>query len=285
MRISHYITIAVAIVLIAALFFWGNTIPPKVKNEKTGMPSLEEAAAMQKTHTATPASFDSIYNVAKNALPQHAKEEITSLEKDIQNKADSTAMTPQIEELAKVWQEHKQLPVAAYYYMLSGKLVNSEKKLNFAAQLFLDLARKAQSESVQAWEGEMAIDGFKRVLEINPENDTATVSLAECYIGMGQTMQGVLTLRDFTAKKPDNVPANLLLGQQGIVSGQLDKAMGRFNKVLTLEPDNIEAMLGLAEVYKNKGDKTKAVEILEKAKKTMNNPEFSKDIDNYIKSF
>ena len=249
------------------------------------MPTIEEAAAMQKTHHTHPASFDSILRAATTELPQHAKEEVALAEKEIASQPDSASMTVGFDKLAKVWQEHKQLPVAAYYYMYAGKLVNSEKKLNFAAQLFLDLARKSTSESVQAWEGQMAIDGFKQVLAINPENDTATVNLAECYIGIGETMQGVLMLREFTTKKPDNIPANLILGQQGIISGQFDKAILRFNNVLGREPENIEALLGLAEVYKNKGDKNKAVEILERTKKIMNNPDFTKDIDNYIKSF
>ena len=284
MRPVHYISIFVALAVIAALYFGGNTKPPKPEggNKK---PTIEEAAAMQKTHLAHAASFDSILTAAKNELPEHAKDEVKNAETQIASRTDSASMAPDFEQLAKIWQEHKQLPVAAYYYMYAGKLVNSEKKLNFAAQLFLDLARRSTSESVQAWEGQMAIDGFKRVLAINPNNDTATVNLAECYIGVGETMQGVLTLRDFTAKKPDNIPANLILGQQGIVSGQFDKAALRFDNVLKQDPENIEAMLGLAEVYKSKGDKTKAVEVLERAKKTMSNPDFSKDIDNYIKSF
>ncbi|HTN45105.1 MAG TPA: tetratricopeptide repeat protein [Flavipsychrobacter sp.] len=284
MRPVHYIVIAAALSVVAALFYLGNTTPPKPQGDKK-MPSIEDAAAMQRSHVAHPASFDSLLEAARKELPEHAKEEVAAVEKSIAAYKDSASMAGEFEKLAKVWQEHKQLPIAANYYLYAGKLANSEKKLTFAAQLFLDLARKSHSESVQAWEGQMAIEGFEKVLAINPENDTATVSLAECYIGTGQTMQGVLLLRDFTAKKPDNIPANLILGQQGIVSGQLDKALLRFENVLDKDPENMEALLGIAEVHKNKGNKVKAVEALERAKKIMNNPDFSKDIDNYIKSF
>ena len=157
--------------------------------------------------------------------------------------------------------------------------------LSFAAQLFLGLARKANSESMQAWAGQMAIEGFNYALRLDPENDTIKVNLAECYIGTGETMQGVMMLRDVTEKNPENVPANLILGQQGIVSGQFDKAIERFQKVLRAEPENLEALLGMAEAYKNKGDKQKAIQLLEQAKQLMNNPEFSKDVDDYIKTF
>lgn len=280
LRPIHYIAVIAALALTAGLYFGVKTTPPK--KPKAQQP-MNEAASHAMPHAVL--SFDSLLTATKKTLPAHAQEEVASAEKAIANITDSSKMSPALEQLAQVWQEHREYPIAAYYYLVSGKLANSEKKLNFAAQLFLDLARRSSSEALQAWEGQMAIDGFKGVLALNPENDTATVNLAECYIGVGETMQGVMMLRDFSQKRPDNIPANLILGQQGIVSGQLDKAADRFQKVLAKDANNIEAMLGLAEVYKNKGEKAKAVEILERAKKTMDNPEFSKDIDNYIKTF
>src|SRR5690606_20055438 len=133
--------------------------------------------------------------------------------------------------IADNWMGHNQKPVAAHYYLQAAKLENSEKKLTFAARLFLELVRKAPSEDIQAWEGQQAIEGFQRALRINPENDSAKLSLAECYIGTGATMEGVMLLREITEKDPDNITANLILGQQGIVSGQFDKAISRFETV------------------------------------------------------
>ena len=198
---------------------------------------------------------------------------------------DSSRMAVVFDTLGRIWQDHGQIPLAAYYYLQSGKLENSEKKLTFAAQLFLELARKATSEGMQVWEGQLAIEGFSAAQKLNPANETTKVGLAECLIGTGETMQGVMLLREVTEKNPDNVPANLILGQQGIVSGQFDRAAARFEAVLRKEPENLEALLGLAEVYKNQGNKAKAIELLERSKKVMNNPEFSKDINEYIKSF
>ncbi len=280
MRPVHYITIVGAIALAAILYFAGNTVPPKKPGAEA--PVAEGSHA---PHAVKPASFDSILSAAKQHLPQHAADEVKAIENELTAIRDSSRMAVVFDTLARVWQEHKEIPIAAYYYMLAAKLENSEKKLTFAAQLFLDLARKAKSEDVQAWEGQMAIDGFNRALKINPDNDTTKVNLAECYIGTGETMQGVMMLREVTVKDPDNITANLILGQQGIVSGQFDRAIGRFERVVKKEPKNVEGLLGLAEAYKGKGDKQKAIDLLEQSKKVMNNPEFSKDIDQYINSF
>jgi len=280
LRTVHFISVLAAAALVAILYFGVNTVPPKKAGE-TASASQAEAAS----HNARPASFDSILSAARRQLPAHAAEEVSHIENQLAAIGDSSQMAAVFDTLAKIWQDHKQIHLAAYYYLKAGKLENSEEKLNFAAQLFLDLARKADSESMQAWYGQMAIAGFKDALEINPNNETSQVNLAECYIGTGQTMEGVFLLRDITEKHPENVRANLILGQQGIVSGQLDKAIERFEKVLNKEPKSVEALLGLAEAYKNKGDKQKAIDLLEHSKEVMNHPEYSKDIDQYIKTF
>lgn len=232
------------------------------------------------------ASFDSILNAATKQLPGHAITEMDTIRKNIQATRDSSRMAFSFKHLAQVWQEHKQLPVAAYYYAKSAKLENSEKNLNFAGQFFLDLTHETQSSSVQAWEAQQAVSCFQRSLDINPNNDTVKMALAAAYIeGTGETMQGVQLLLGITREKPDNVPANLMLGRLSIQSGQYDKAIGRFETVLKTEPRNTEAMYFLAEAYKGKGNKEKAIELFEQCKKIVNKPEFSKDIDQYINSF
>lgn len=233
-----------------------------------------------------PASFDSILSASRAQLPAHAAEEVKSAEKGIAALSDSAAMAPLFTSLAKIWQEHKQLPVAAYYYATAAKLENSEKNLNFAGQFFLGLMHDAGSASVQVWEAQQAVACLKRSLELDPGNDTTKMALAAGYIeGTGETMQGVQLLLGITREKPDNVPANLMLGRLSIQSGQFDKALGRFETVLKQEPKNTEALYFLAEAYKGKGNKQKAIELFEKCKAIVNKPEFSKDIDNYITSF
>ena len=126
---------------------------------------------------------------------------------------------------------------------------------------------------------------FEHIIKLNPNNDTAKIGLAECYFGTGAAMKGVVVLKEITNKEPDNIPANLLLGQQGLISGQFEKAKLRFETVLKKEPKNLEAMLGLAEAYKELGEKDKAVKLLENFKLLVNNPAIAKDVDAYIKTF
>lgn len=242
--------------------------------------------AQEQPHAVHAASFDSIFTASRKQLPEHAAAEIKDIEKELGAIRDSSRMAPVFTSLAKTWQQHKQLPVAAYYYAKAAKLENSEKKLNFAGQFFLDLLHEAGSPEVQMWMAQQAVACFKQSLEVNPNNDTTKMALAAGYIeGTGETMAGVQLLLGITREKPDNIPATLMLGRMSIQSGQYDKAIQRYETVLKLEPKNTEALYFLAEAYKGKGDKAKAIELLEECKKIVNKPEFSKDIDNYINSF
>lgn len=271
--------------MIAVLYWLGNTVPPPKKTSE----APEARGPMQggmPAQTVEPASVDSIMTASEKQLPGHALQEIKSIQAKIGAISDSSHMAPFFIQEAKVWQEHKQLPVAAYFYAKGAKLEKSEKNLNFAGQLFLDLMHQSTSAPVQVWEAQEAIACLQRSLELNPNNDTVKMALASGYIeGAGQTMQGVQLLLGITREKPDNVPANLMLGRLSIQSGQYDKAIGRFETVLKQEPKNTEALYFLAEAYKGKGNKEKAIELLEQCKKIVNKAAFNKDIDEYIKSF
>jgi DNA-binding SARP family transcriptional activator len=65
----------------------------------------------------------------------------------------------------------------------------------------------------------------------------------------------------------------------GIESGQFDKAIERLTTVVRHQPANIEALLRLAEVHQQKGDKADAIRYYEAAKKLIINPEIIRDIE------
>lgn len=244
------------------------------------------AAGMSNAAPVMPASFDSILAASRAKLPAAAADSVKAIENKIAAIRDSSQMAVLFFQLAVVWQNENQKPVAAYYSAKGAKLENSEKKLTFAGQFFLDLMQEDTTPSVQLWEAQEAISCLQRSVELDPNNDTAKIALASCYVeGTGETMQGVQLLLGIVRDKPDDIPANMLLGKLAVQSGQYEKAIGRFTTILRQQPKNTEAMYFMAAAYKGKGDKGKAIELLEECKRIVNKPEFSKDIDKYINSF
>jgi len=276
LRVTHYITLAVAIALIALLYWGGKTVPPA---DKAGAKKAPAAGAMaQGPNTMKPASFDSIVTASRRQLPKTAVDTVLTIENELTAIRDSSRMASVFIRLSGIWKRNNVATVATYYAAKAAKLENSEKKLTFAGQNFLELMGNESSPSVQMWEAREAVGCLEQSLQINPDNEDTKLALAEGYIeGTGEPMRGVQILLAITREKPDDVAANMLLGKMSIQSAQ-------FETVLKQEPENKEALYFLAQAYEGTGNKKKAIELLEKCKLLVNNPEFSKEIDKHINS-
>ena len=242
-------------------------------------------AVAQGPNTMKPASFDSLMAASVVQLPKTVADTVKSIENELTAIRDSTRMAVAFTKLSKIWERNKQLHMAAWYSAKAAKLENSEKKLTFAGQFFLQLMENEGAPSMQAWDAGEAVSCLEQSLKINPDNEETKLALATGYIeGTGEPMRGVQILLAITREKPDDVAANLLLGKMSIQSGQFDKAVLRFETVLKREPENKEALFFLAQAYEGKGNKQKAIELLEKCKKLVNDPGFSNEIEQKINS-
>ena len=280
MRAAHYITLAIAIALIALLYWGGNTVPP-AKKPGAGAPPMA-GAMTQGPNTMKAASFDSIEAVSRKQLPKTAVDTVTTIGNELTAMRDSSRMASVFIRLSGVWERNKVMSVATYYYGKAAKLENSEKKLTFAGQNFLQLMENESSPSVQMWEAREAVTCLEQSLKIAPDNEDTKLALATGYMSTGEPMRGVQILLALTKEKPDDVAANMQLGKMSIESGQFDKAIGRLETVLKVEPENKEATYFLAQAYEGTGNKQKAIALLERCKQLVNNPEFSKEIDQHI---
>lgn len=282
MKATHYITIASAIALIVLLYWGGNTVPPakpKVENQPGA------GAMAQGPNTMKPASFDSLLSASRRQLPKTAADSIKTIENELAANQDSSRMAVVFSQLSGVWGRNGSPAIANYYGGIAAKLEKSQKKLTFAAQYFLQLMQEENSPSVQVWEAGQAAWCAGQALSIDSTNEDARLALASAYIeGTGEPMKGVQILRGITSEKPDDIPANMLLGRMSIQSGQFDKAVKRFEVVIRQEPDNKEAVYFMAQAYEGTGDKQKAIEMLTRCKKLVNKPEFSAEIDKKINS-
>jgi tetratricopeptide (TPR) repeat protein len=285
LQVKHYITIAVAIALIALLYWGGNTIPPLKKPAAEMQRPNSGGAVTQGPNTMKAASFDSILAESRKQLPKTAADSVKNIENELTAMRDSSHMAAIFMRLSGVWQRNHQVHAATYYRAKAAKLENSEKNLTFAGQIFLQLMEEEQSSSMHAWDAGQAISCLEQSFKIDSNNEETKLALATGYReGGGEPMRGVQILLAITREKPDDIPANMLLGRMSIQSGQFEKAIGRFETVLRQEPENKEALYFLAQAWEGKGDKKKAIELLEKCKKVVNDPGFSKEIDQHINS-
>lgn len=128
-----------------------------------------------------------------------------------------------------------------------------------------------------------AIRCFRKGLKLEPNNTDARIMLASCFVeGTNQPMEGISLLKEIEKTDSNNVKLQLSFAFFSVKSGQLDKAITRFNKVLQVDSNYIEAYLHLADAYEQRGETEKTIEALEKYSAKTTDPTAKVEIDKYI---
>ncbi|RYF80228.1 MAG: tetratricopeptide repeat protein [Chitinophagaceae bacterium] len=270
---------AIGLALTVSLFYFGRTSVPK------------KPLPADTTTTATQ-SFD-IQKFIDSATTQLTPAQVlyvTELENGITRGDVPTQQKQALGGLANFWKDSAKLFEPYVYYLSEqAKLDNSEKNLTFAAQLILENLRAEHDAAKLEWKSTRAIELFERAIQLNPNNDDLRIGLGSCYVfGKGrsgdpqQTMKGIQELLVVARKDSSNMKAQFVLGVGGFVSGQYDKAIERFHKVVAAQPDNLEAVAFLADTYAAHGNKAEAVKWYNVSKRMVNNPAYSKQVDERI---
>ena len=279
MRKQQWILISTAILLFLGLYLFGNTINPDKPAAPTGDASVKPASNI---------NTKDVLLKYKQGLNAAQLQKLTQLENSVVRGDVHNQQVHIYHQLASYWMDtlHKE-EIGAYYAGEAAKLENSEKSLTFAAHLLLDDMMSTDDASMQHWLATQAKELFEIALKLNPQNDSSKIGLGACYMFGNiseNPMQGILAIKEIADKNPDNLYAQMMLGLGGIQSGQYDKAIERFLNVINKQPDNIEAILNLAQVYDRQNDKTNAIKWYKEALKYVQVPEARNEIEARIKS-
>lgn len=272
MKKQQIFLVGSGVMLFCLIYFFGRTIPPK-KNPGAA---------------ATPASskeidINSILAASRQQLSTSQQAYVAQLETAVVRGDVKEQQMKVYRQLAAFWRDsaHLLLPYG-YYSAEAAKLENSQKSLTFAAQFFLDGIRRQDNPDLQRWMALEAKELFEKALKIAPANDSLKVGLGSCYLfgNISESpMEGITMIREVAERDPSNMYAQFMLGMGDMISGQFDKAIDRLTKVVQHEPDNVEAILVLAEANERKGDKANAVKWYQTSKKYIHNADIVKEID------
>jgi tetratricopeptide (TPR) repeat protein len=273
---QQLILVSSGVGLLCLIYFFGNTIPPKKS------PGAVAAAAGTKE-----ISFKTILEASRQQLTPAQQAYVAQLETGVVRGDVKEQQIKVYKQLADFWKDsaHLLLPYA-YYSAEAAKLENSQKSLTFAAQFLLEGIRRQENPDLQRWMATEAKGLFEKALQLAPNNDSLKVGLGSAILfgNLGEgPMAGIAKIREVAERDPENMYAQFMLGLGGMISGQFDKAADRLLKVVHHQPENIEAILMLADAYEQQKDKANAVKWYNEAKKHIQNAELMKEIDERIK--
>lgn len=224
-----------------------------------------DAAEEEHVHTAPEGQVlntDLLLKSAKGALDSTQKQALAHLEQSL--KVSGEGDTAALDALGRFW-DRNQIPAAsAIWFERKALTVKSERSYLDAAYRYFDAFRMAGDTGVRGMLVDKAILNYEKVLELNPGNLNAKTDLGACYAeGTAEPMKGIMLLREVVSADPKHEMAQYNLGMLSVKSGQLDKAIERFNTVLEINPSRNEVNFFLGQVYIQKGDTALAIRTLE----------------------
>ncbi len=260
MKKPQWITIGIAVLLTTGIFIFGRTVPKK-KTVAVAEHSPDDGHDHRVVES--PITIDTILNLAKKQLTIEQVVRLNTLENSISRGDVRDQQLHVYHQLARFWADSAQVfEPYAWYSAEAARLENSEKTLTFAARLFLDNLQNDEIVPRRQWKAMQAKDLFERSLKINPDNDSAKVGLGACYLFgniSDAPMEGIIKIREVIEKDSTNLYAQMMLVKGSLISGQYDKAISRLETINRMKPDDIDAMLLLAEVYERMTDKKNAI--------------------------
>lgn len=195
-------------------------------------------------------------------------------------------------QLAGFWKDSVPNPILHYYYASElAKLDNTEKSLTFAGHSILGYLPFEQNHDFQHWLADRGKELFDKALLINSSNDSTVVGIGGCIMygahsgEQDNPMEGILKVRGVAERDSSNMFAQYMLGVGGIISGQFDKAIERFEKVAASGKGNhIEVLFKLAEACERAGKLEKAAATYEEIEREVANPAMKEELKKRIKT-
>ena len=130
-----------------------------------------------------------------------------------------------------------------------------------SAEKFIESGKALMSEG----EYDKARLEFRNAIQINPTEAEPYYQLSLIDEKNQKWKEMYANLRAAQSLDPDNPKIMLKLGQMEVVTGQIEEALSSAEKVLAIEPDNIEAILLRANAFmkqQNFGQAQKDIEVI-----------------------
>lgn len=272
MKRNQIIVISACALLLIVIYFFGNTIKPKDQNATPPMAGGNGHAQPQQQQAEALNIEEYISSVNAAIKDQKLREKIEMLNNQKMYK-------PLIGEYQKL---DKPLAVA-YYTVKVAEMENSKETYVNAGDYNSMLIQTAPDDKARRYLAGNILECYQKAAAMDTGNTDYQIKLANAYLMEGsQPMQGVQILLGIVQRDSTNVDAQMTLGKFGLISGQIDKAIARFEKILYLHPQNTDALLMLAQAYDAQGNKGKELETLQKCRRAVKDTTVLREIDNVI---
>jgi tetratricopeptide (TPR) repeat protein len=216
-------------------------------------------------------SPNTLVDRARSLLSDDDKAYIQSLEFERKQAQDDSTSLFYLEQLASNWYARKHEEVSGIYAQEIAEKTDTEDAWSITGTTFALCVQRTQDADIKEFCFNRATKAFEKAISFNPENVEHQVNLALVYVEKPleeNPMKGIMMLLDLNKKFPENITVLNQLGKLGFETNQLEKAIGRFTKVLSIDPQNRDANCFLYQIYSKQGNESLAKKHLEECNRT-----------------
>ncbi|WPP53501.1 tetratricopeptide repeat protein [Catalinimonas niigatensis] len=216
------------------------------------------------------------------SISEEVKTELTKLREAYKNSKNSENFTNFANSLIDRFAAANQYDSAARYAEELASIEPEVPHLRKAADMYYEAFTYAMEAEKTARMGEKARYFYEQVMTQDPADLDAKAKMAMTYVSSSTPMQGIQMLREVLEEDENNEMAIYNLGLLSMQSQQYDKAIDRFEKLVKLEPDNLQAQFLLGVSYFETGEKEKAKIQLLRVKEMDEDPSVQASVDEYL---
>ena len=222
-------------------------------------PRTKPAEAGKRTESPSAAAMGNIRSVEL-----YRDMALKTLELKQKEQHDSFLKEKRFDSLQAFWTRAKRQDLSALAAEYNAISTGKASDYFTAGTRYYNSVRFTDDESERPVLYQAAIRSFSEGLKKEPGNSDARIMIASCYVEGGQEpMKGIRLLQEVEKTDSNNVKLQLSFAFFSVKSGQLDKAIYRFKKVLQIDSTYIEAYLHLADAYEQKQDTEGTIKMLE----------------------
>ena len=243
-------------------------LPKAVVENDAEMSSPTAASANGAGHQEVPTGLQQTINQYRTQLAGGVTDQKTAIF------ADS---------LAELYQNAGRYDSAAAYFEQAASFIGTEASILKSAEAYYQAFSFSVDNAKSKVLAEKARQFFSALLEKKPAQPDLKVKLAMTFMVSEGPMQGIAMLREVLEKYPEHEQALLNMGILSIRSGQFAKAIDWLRRLDKAHPENVEGQMLLGAAYAGAGEKEKAREQYERARKMTTDPAVQQQLDAYVK--
>ncbi len=247
----HQLIAIVTTILFVGVFYFGcETKDPKMKlAEKSRVANFEVTG------------IENIRKQAFDSLDVSQKSYFDGLHLHLKNSFDDSTKVEAMKSISGFWYSLGEYALAGEQAEEIASIQEDEVSWSIAGTTYAAGIQNGKSEIRRTFNQSKAVNAFEQAVSINPDNVTHKLNLAIVYAEnppQDQPMKGILMLLDLDKQYPDSPSVLFQLARFGMQTNQFEKAIGRLERVLAIEPNSVKAHCLIADAYQKTNNTEKA---------------------------